>query len=268
MCVLLLVIFAILALAQAADSNITCYGVNGLPYPDQVQCPGSNACCSADVPDACLSNRLCRSPKVPDGVLIRGPCTSQEYDFETCAQVCVYNETAYANLFPRVTVCSDGSLCCSNQQSTCCEDGLGVFINNDGVLVSSSTASSSSASATTSSTQTIDASHPTTEPPEAATTSPTSVPQSTSSEHSGENSNPTVKMGVGVGIGLGVPLIAIVSGISVCVLLKRRRNERKHWDASSMVVNHDEKRHTFAQTGPAELSSQQTVNVHGPVELQ
>jgi hypothetical protein len=74
------------AASQESDA-ITCYGVNGLTYANQIQCSGSKACCGVGA--ECQDNRLCK--QVNSTKLIRGPCLTQVYNFDECAQVCVFS---------------------------------------------------------------------------------------------------------------------------------------------------------------------------------
>src|ERR1700712_3280621 len=85
---LLLPLFYCSTLAENV-TKITCYGVNGLAYPNQFQCSNSHMCCGAGTGTLCLDNRLCQQT---DGTLIRGPCSDQDYNVAECAQVCVYSE--------------------------------------------------------------------------------------------------------------------------------------------------------------------------------
>ena len=73
--------------ALVAGDGISCYGVNGIAYTNQQQCPNSHACCG--VAAQCMDNRLCKNPEQTDGRLIRGPCLDYPYNFQECGQVCL-----------------------------------------------------------------------------------------------------------------------------------------------------------------------------------
>lgn len=87
-----IVLNSALALGARAEGLVECYGHNGLAYQNNTRCPGSNACCGPSA--TCMPNRLCHYPKDGAGILVRGPCAVNPYDFDTCAQICVYGEFA------------------------------------------------------------------------------------------------------------------------------------------------------------------------------
>lgn len=136
-------------------------------------------------------------------------------------------------MFPRVTPCSDGSLCCNNDPQ-CCQDGKGIFLDEGGERISARataattsypplsgslvrfTQTPSTISASISSMSTL-LSPSTTEslPP---TISPTETPAFSSGS---ENS-----MGLKVGLGLGIPLAVLITACAVYFLLRMRRDRR------------------------------------------
>ncbi|RFU32878.1 hypothetical protein B7463_g3474, partial [Scytalidium lignicola] len=195
---------------------VTCFGVNGLPYTDNIICPGSNACCGSSA--TCMSNRLCHNPGTNNDTFIRGPCAVQPYDSNTCGAICVYNETAIGNgFFPRVTLCPDGKYCC-NDQPNCCESGSGVFLDGVGDIVSSrpsSTPSTATVSSSTSSTSL---------PPSTAatTTSPQGAANTSSADSSSTSSG--LSTGAKIGVGVSIPLgVILISALGVVIWLQQRR---------------------------------------------
>lgn len=70
---------------------VTCFGVNGLAYADNVICPGSNACCGSTA--TCLPNRLCHNQGDNNDTFVRGPCAITPYTVDSCAEICVYSIT-------------------------------------------------------------------------------------------------------------------------------------------------------------------------------
>lgn len=108
----------------------------------------------------------------------------------TCYQS--LDETANTGgLFPRVTHCENGSFCCSYQGTTCCDHGLGVFVQN-GLLVNIS-----------------------------------DVKESSTSSSATDNDSRAYKIGLGTGLGLGLPLVLILSGLAIWALIRRRSKKRK-----------------------------------------
>jgi hypothetical protein len=76
-----------------AMSNITCYGYDGAPYPNNFLCPNSDACCGSV--SSCTSQRLCLAT---NGELIRPTCLNTPYTVDTCAQLCLYGTSNAARL--------------------------------------------------------------------------------------------------------------------------------------------------------------------------
>lgn len=85
---------SVLALARSGvcAGLIDCYGFGGSVYENNTRCPGSNACCGFDA--TCLDNRLCHKPNDGKDTMVRGPCSIEEYDSGTCAQICLYGESS------------------------------------------------------------------------------------------------------------------------------------------------------------------------------
>lgn len=167
------ILFAASAISSAQEVGITCYGVSGFAYFNNTKCPGSNACCGVGA--TCLSNRLCHNPGDGPDTFVRGPCATNPYDRNTCAEICLYSKylcpglssssfavrvsgeifrddlkrqaslpnanpcedesTIDNNFLPRVSQCSDGSWCCNNDPQ-CCGTGGGTFLDEFGNIAS------------------------------------------------------------------------------------------------------------------------------------
>ncbi|KAJ8114237.1 hypothetical protein OPT61_g3832 [Boeremia exigua] len=157
-----------------------------------------------------------------EGVLVRGPCAVSSWDTAVCANVCLYDERISGGLFPRVRTCSDGSYCCDND-SACCAQKRGVFLDGFGRIASSTTSESSSTSSTPTSSE-ISSTTTTVNPSTtdaSATDPPTGTPINTSpSSESGLSQG--AKAGLGVGISVGVLAIVAVA----CLLWRRRRRAK------------------------------------------
>ncbi|ELQ33136.1 hypothetical protein OOU_Y34scaffold00997g2 [Pyricularia oryzae Y34] len=218
----------------AASQGISCFGVNGLLYPEQKKCPGSNACCGVGA--ICLPNRLCKNPNDNEGL----------FTFLTLLPTA---EAGAANVFPRVTVCADGSLCCNNDPQ-CCSKGNGRWLDERGNLLSSppsqSSASSvvpstSSASAPLSSSQSKEAntngasastdssSTTTLAAPSTATTTATVGEDAAASRQRATGSESDAEtLALKVGLGIGIPFAAAIAAFAVwCCFWQRRRKSTK-----------------------------------------
>ncbi|KAH6838609.1 hypothetical protein B0I37DRAFT_358357 [Chaetomium sp. MPI-CAGE-AT-0009] len=224
--------------AQTDSLLINCYRWDGAITANNTKCPNSNACCGPTA--TCLSNRLCANVGDGPNLWVRGPCAVKGWD-EDCAQICKYNETT--GIFPRVTPCEDGSLCCNNDPQ-CCQNGDGIFLDESGnrasakataattsyppvkgglerftVTPSTSTTSTSTTSTTsTSSTSTsAEASSTTGAGAGAATASASATPTAEPSSSDSDDS-----IGLKVGLGLGIPLAAILAALVVYFVLRKR----------------------------------------------
>ncbi|KAK0622476.1 hypothetical protein B0T14DRAFT_563924 [Immersiella caudata] len=234
----LFLLAALLSASSNAQSNtITCFGFNGGNYTGNVACPGSNACCGSGA--TCLSNRICVNPNQE---LVRAPCRVFPYD-DTCAQICLYDEPSLGGRLPRVKICDDGSLCCDNL-STCCESGLGIFLDESGQRVSSrATAATTSfppnPTGTGRITLTPSVSTPTITSLTQTTTSqtiatlPTSISNTIPALPSGSNSGSTSSgsttteaenTALKVGLGIGIPFAILATAGLVYCCLRRRKN--------------------------------------------
>ncbi|EAQ91693.1 hypothetical protein CHGG_03628 [Chaetomium globosum CBS 148.51] len=223
------------SVSAATDDSllINCYRWDGAITANNTKCPNSNACCGPTA--TCLSNRLCKNVGDGPNLWVRGPCAIEGWD-DDCAQICKYNETT--GIFPRVTPCNDGSLCC-NDDPQCCQNGNGIFLDESGnrasakataattsyppvsdglerftLTPSTSTTSTSSTSATTASAD--ESSTTTNDEPGAATTSSSTTPPPDTSNNSDDS------IGLKVGLGLGIPLAVILTAIAVYFFLRRR----------------------------------------------
>ncbi|KAK4231605.1 hypothetical protein QBC38DRAFT_533578 [Podospora fimiseda] len=220
-----------------AVSADTCFRLDGQPMVNNRKCPGSNACCGETA--TCLSNRLCHNEGDPPDLFVRGPCLIKGWNGSNdCAQICLFNETA-TNRMPRVTQCSDGSLCCDDNKN-CCAEKKGIFLDPNGMRVSAratgatlsfppgvSTTSSSSSSSTTTLTTTLSLSTLTTETTSSSTTTRTTLDGSQFSSSSTSvpitgTSSDSDTVGLKVGLGLGIPLAVLISGLLVYCFFKKR----------------------------------------------
>ncbi|KAL2177465.1 uncharacterized protein P884DRAFT_299859 [Thermothelomyces heterothallicus CBS 202.75] len=123
-------LYAALVGADTDPLLIDCYRWDGGVTANNTKCPNSNACCGPTA--TCLSNRLCHNVGDGPDLFVRGPCAVKGWDPD-CAQICQYDELG--GVFPRVTICADGSLCCNNDPQ-CCQDGKGVFLDEAGNIAS------------------------------------------------------------------------------------------------------------------------------------
>ncbi|KAL2166041.1 hypothetical protein VTG60DRAFT_3406 [Thermothelomyces hinnuleus] len=123
-------LYAALVGAETDPLLIDCYRWDGGVTANNTKCPNSNACCGPTA--TCLSNRLCHNVGDGPDLFVRGPCAVKGWDPD-CAQICQYDELG--GIFPRVTICADGSLCCNNDPQ-CCQDGKGVFLDEAGNIAS------------------------------------------------------------------------------------------------------------------------------------
>ncbi|KAK3396223.1 hypothetical protein B0T20DRAFT_358230 [Sordaria brevicollis] len=279
----------------------TCYGYDGQAFVGNTKCPGSDACCGTK--HVCVSNRLCHDPGDKPDVYIRGPCASKPYDSEKCAQICLYekDDSNKGGFLPRVTVCNDGSLCCENDPD-CCEKGAGVFLDENGVIVSnamvnfwtsyppvspggterytvypstSRTTMGTSISAATTTATSMTSSMP---PPLATETRQTEAPSDTLPVPSPPSSGSANSIGFKVGLALGIPLVALISGIAVYLLMRRHK---RRGDQTRAINNNDGIAETFTcqyvegynkestpivQTTPAEMYTYPLQEGHAELE--
>lgn len=101
-------LFAIVPLTSAAIQ--TCYGFDGKAWANNVQCPGSQACCGEQ--GICLPNKLCNSKKDGTGEIIRGPCAAKQYDTAECGEICLYGKSIASSPRPVVVFWAALTECC------------------------------------------------------------------------------------------------------------------------------------------------------------
>ncbi|OBT43119.1 hypothetical protein VE00_07678 [Pseudogymnoascus sp. WSF 3629] len=230
-------LLALIPLASAATVR-TCWGYDGQSWANNVQCPGSQACCGVN--GICLPNKLCNSKKDGTGEIIRGPCAVQPYDTAECGEICLYDEID--KRFPRVTICEDdGKYCCDNDKD-CCTEGRGVVLNGVGKVVGKAVSSSSSTTSvpstlSTSSTSPSSTPTPTSDssPSDTTTTTP---PTPTTPSAASETTDPTnpaspsetaaaaggLATSAKIGIGIAVPLAVLAAaGLGAFLWFRRRR---------------------------------------------
>lgn len=134
--------------------------------------------------------------------------------------------TAEGNRFPRVKICDDGSFCCDNDLA-CCDAGRGTFLDADGNIISepAETILSDAFETVTSSAIKSPSDSPRTTPSPAAPSKPWDTPTAGQS-HTGDSDNHvSIKIGLGVGIGVGIPAAALVAGLFVLYLRKKRESK-------------------------------------------
>ncbi|KAK2593233.1 hypothetical protein QQS21_009073 [Conoideocrella luteorostrata] len=141
-------------------------------------------------------------------------------------------------VFPRVTVCLDGSYCCDQDGAQCCSDKRGVFLDVTGNIAKvpasttmswgpERTSSGYQTVATTSATS-INTSDVSTASTPAVSASSTSSPGATSQS---ESSN-AAKIGAGVGVPVGV--IAIGGVAALVILWRRKKRQTRFRNASEL----------------------------------
>ncbi|KAE8447841.1 hypothetical protein EG329_010070 [Mollisiaceae sp. DMI_Dod_QoI] len=202
---------------------VTCFGFAGTAYPDNVICPGSQACCGVNA--TCLSNRLCHNPGQNNSTFVRGPCAVSPYDPNTCAEICLYNETT--GFLPRATICEDGRYCCDDLPN-CCEAHEGVFLDNTGDIVITLPISNSITSLASS--PTLSPSSTTSSPTSDSSTqtngssAKTSAADSSASSSTITSSSSGLSSGAKVGLGVGISVGAIVLiGLAIIIWYQRQR---------------------------------------------
>lgn len=155
-------------------------------------------------------------------MFVRGPCLSQDYDAKKCGGICLEDEGFEGFIFPRVERCEDGSYCCVSTIPNCCLRGLGIFLDDKGDVIS--TTSSSAASSTTtdspSSTASNDAASTTDSSAEASGTGANS---SESQDGGNSSDSGSSDMGLKVGLGVGIPVAAIIGGLAAWFLIRRNK---------------------------------------------
>ena len=151
---------------------------------------------------------------------------------------------ASQGFLPRVTVCDDGSLCCNNNP-TCCGEGAGVFLDQDGNIASKLVTAAitsyppidgtgtdrftvvpSTSLVTTTSSPAIDT---TSGSGSAASSTPPVASPSPSSSNSGNDAS------LKIGLGLGITLTAVVVGCLAFFIPRWWKRRKRHRELA--VVN-------------------------------
>lgn len=120
-------------------------------------------------------------------------------------------------LFPRAELCADGSYCCDNDNG-CCEGGRGVFLNEEGDIITRASSASQSSSAAT--------------PSRPGPTTISSAGQSTPSPSeagTGWDGAESVDdtMAFKIGLGVGIPAAVILGALAVWFFIRRKRNKTR-----------------------------------------
>ena len=99
--VLTSLIFSTSLFAAAQSSTplyeTTCFDYNGLPYPNNTQCPGSAMCCGPL--DQCIPDRLCQRISDPETMVV-GPCSVWPWN-GACSQICLYGKSKWLDYLHR-----------------------------------------------------------------------------------------------------------------------------------------------------------------------
>jgi hypothetical protein len=76
--------------AQSSSQNLTCYGVDGNEYPNNVKCPNSDTCCNAQA--TCTDQKFCQNSDQEENMFVRGPCLHLPYEPDKCGGICLEGE--------------------------------------------------------------------------------------------------------------------------------------------------------------------------------
>lgn len=165
-------------------------------------------CCYSPNHDVCTPQGLC----LYSGIEIRDTCTDPTWQSLGCVKLCLW----VANGTPGLLKCDDGSYCCGNSNSSCCQSGQGVFLRDTTAVLATTLTSlhSSSSFSTTTVSSVIASSTPAT---------PTSSP---TSSNSGIPAQPSNSLAIGLGAGLGGAAL-FISLIAVTLVYLRARQNRQ-----------------------------------------
>lgn len=146
-------------------------------------------------------------------------------------------------LFPRVTICGDGSFCCNKDGDHCCDDKKGTFLDKSGNIAKgpATTTLSWGPERTSSGYQTVTATHTTVT---TAVNTPSQTP--TSSPTPDESNNNAAKIGAGVGVPVGV---LAIGGLAAFFFL-RRRKQREYKPAGVPELGAEGEQKKVVYTGP------------------
>ncbi|CAI4213252.1 unnamed protein product [Parascedosporium putredinis] len=180
-----------------------------LPAVQQLDGRGASMCCNVGTGDVCRDNGLCFNPSVEH--LWRESCTDPTWKDPACVKLChrdILNAQGIlmSGTDMRITVCSDGSLCCGDKEASteCCREKSG-FLIVDGEVVAASQPSSTTGTQTTArstsstSTSTSSSDDPESDDPEAS---------NTGNDDGSSGPNKAVIIGAVLGSVFGVALIA------------------------------------------------------------
>lgn len=112
-------------------------------------------------------------------------------------------------------ICKDGSYCCNNEP-TCCDEGKGVFLNEQGFIVSTA----GSTTATPTETRGAQGGSPT------SATSATSVAQASAPTASAVETGNGLPSGVKVAIGVVVPVTVLLITALALIIWRLRKHNR------------------------------------------
>jgi len=128
-----------------------------------------------------------------------------------------------------ITLCGDGSYCCGQNNTACCQGDQGVWISAGKVYpytsypFTSSTTSTSSASSSTSSST--------------ATSNPSPAQLTNSSCHG--DCGDTKKIALGVGLGVGIPVLILMASVLFLLFSRNIRAAKNNATDGQTVVGHN-----------------------------
>lgn len=140
-------------------------------------------------------------------------------------------------MFPRVTQCLDGSWCCHQafnvNSTTCCDQGQGTFLNDDGEVIDGPASSSSSIVVSTVPLGTMSSTSSASAASQASSTASEAPIQSS---HDGGLST-GAKVGIGVGVGGGVLLIVGALAIGWFMMKRSRKAHQQNMEKEASSVD-------------------------------
>lgn len=158
-------------------------------------------------------------------------------------------------VFPRVTLCGDGSLCCDNDPQ-CCGSGTGIFLDNQGRVAKSAPTTTYSwgpeRTAATFRTNLPSSTHKSA----SASSTPTQAPTQSNASDSSEKDN---NQGLKIGLGVGIPVGCIAVG-AVAFLLFRRRRKSGQGQGEAAELGTDGEKKTVYGGPPATGDKPQVVS--------
>lgn len=202
-----------------------CYNYDGTASTSAFKaCNGTGVsmCCqlgaSDDNGDVCGSGSTFGLCGVTGSELTRESCTDPTWKDPACLKLCVTGAGAHNG--SAITTCDDGSYCCGQNNSSCCDAGQGLFIVKNQLATGLPTVTASISTVTPSPTSTVSSS-PTgtsishaTEDPTFIVSTTTPAPQSSTAANGGTTtvavivqSSTQLSTGAKVGLGLGIPIL-------------------------------------------------------------